>query len=66
MPCRFADSTLTVTPGTVRSCVSTTRPEIVPVVLCAWATPEAASVATTSQIPNLMKRIESLPNLYRC
>jgi hypothetical protein len=41
--------------------VSTTRPEIVPVVLCACATPAVASTATTSQIPNLIQRIEILP-----
>src|SRR5438067_11818514 len=44
MPCRLGDATLTVAPGIGRPWLSTTRPEMVPVVVCA----DAASAATRS------------------
>src|SRR6476620_7677887 len=60
MPCRFGDATVTVTPGKARPWESLTCPEIVPVVLCAFAMPADRTVAKTTS-PTLLNPIDFLP-----
>src|SRR5262245_35878474 len=48
MPCRLGDETLTVTPGSGKPWLSVTRPEIVPVVVCAAAVAATKSVAASA------------------
>src|SRR5437868_6025857 len=65
MPCRFGEATLTVTPGSASPCVSFTWPEIVPVVLCAFARPADMAVANANSSAMFLNRIESLPGRLR-
>jgi hypothetical protein len=57
----LGDSALIVTPGTGSACASTTRPEIVPPVLCAWATAAVISSAAASRSAAFMNRIDIPP-----